>query len=622
MTIQTIKLAQILPDPETNSRHHSASETGLKELADNIQAIGLILPLAVRPIGDGLYRILDGHRRHQALTMIHSGKLEETDVPVLVRDADNADARVLSLAANIMRLPLHPADQYEAFAAMLDEGIDRQAIATRFALPLKDVDQRLALGRVTRPFLTAYRQDQLTVETIMDLSALSTSRQWEVLKLIDEQGGLDSRGVDWKIRNLINDKSLWSHTPVAKFVGLNVYEQAGGRTEYSLFDDKVRLIDTDLLYKLAEDMVPGWIEAMKADGWMFAMREQDMPKKWDRWERHYSGPVFTEEQTVRLAVLDQRLDELHDIDADEWTDELEDEQDKITEEQHDIRHDAPMSFTAEEKSESVAVLHDDWRVTYGYIWPKAQAAPEEGAKPAAPEVKGWSQKLVDDIESHGTVAAQLAVMREKTLADDMLLAGLYQDTIAANVTRVLALNCTDRFADTEINAGRDITSALKGFGLKGHGFWSLVDQISKLTPDARDELRAVLVARILKKRRGKDLDEMFEHTATSNVLASFKPEKEFFERLTTAQLEEIHKELTGKGFNTPATKQSAVAMVVTQASARNWLPKSLRKGMTPLEKAKLDHDVESAAKKKPSKKGVPVTTVVGEDGKTEKKRAA
>jgi ParB/RepB/Spo0J family partition protein len=622
MTIQTIKLAQILPDPETNSRHHSASETGLKELADNIQAIGLILPLAVRPVGDGLYRILDGHRRHQALTMIHSGKLEETDVPVLVRNADNADARVLSLAANIMRLPLHPADQYEAFAAMLNEGIDRQAIATRFALPLKDVDQRLALGQVTQPFLSAYRKDQLTVETIMYLSALSTSRQWEVLKLIEEQGGLDSKGVDWKIRNLINDRAIFSNNAVVKFAGLNAYEMLGGRVERSLFDDTERLINTDLLYKIAEEKVPQWIEAMRADGWMFAVREQDMPKKWEKWERHYAAPIYSEDQTVRLAVLEQRLEDLHDIDGENWTDELEEETDTLEEEAREIRRSSTMSFTAEEKAESVAVLHDDWRVTFGYIWPKAQAAPEEGAKPAAPEVKGWSQKLVDDIESHGTVAAQLAVMREKTLADDMLLAGLYQDTIAANVTRVLALNCTDRFADTEINAGRDITSALKGFGLKGHGFWSLVEQISKLTPEDRDELRAVLVARILKKRRGKDLDEMFEHTATANVLASFKPEKEFFERLTTAQLEEIHKELTGKGFNTPTTKQSAVAMVVTQASARNWLPKSLRKGMAFVDKAKLDHNLDTAAKKKPSKKGVPVTTIVGEDGKTEKMRAA
>ena len=105
------------------------------------------------------------------------------------------------------------------------------------------------------------------------------------------------------------------------------------------------------------------------------------------------------------------------------------------------------------------------------------------------------------------------------------------------------------------------------------------------------------------------------------MLASFKPEKEFFERLTTAQLEEIHKELTGKGFNTPTAKQSAVAMVVTQASARNWVPKSLRKGLASDDQARLDHNLE-AAKKKPSKKGVPITTIVGEDGKTQKKRKA
>lgn len=617
MTIQTLKLSQILPDPDTNSRHHSAYETQLKELADNIQSIGLILPLAVRPIGGGFYRILDGHRRHQALTMIHSTKLEETDVPVLVREVDKADARVLSLAANVMRLPLHPADQFEAFKAMLDEGKSREEIASGFALSLKDVDQRLALGRVMTPFLDAYRKDVLRVETIRDLSALSSERQLEVYKQLDKE----PRRWEFQIRDLINDKTIWSHTPVAKFVGLNVYEQAGGRTEYSLFDDKVRLIDTDLLYKLAEDMVPGWIEAMRAEGWMFAMREQDMPKKWEKFERHYPGPTFSEDQTVRLAVLDQRLDELHDISHEDWTDELEEEQEKIEDEQHDIRHAGVMTFTAEEMAESVVVLHDDWRVTRGYIWPKAQAAPEEGAKPAKEEVKGWSQKLIDDVDSHGTVAAQLAIIREKTLADDMLLAGLYQDTIAANVTRVLALNCTDRFADTEINAGADITSALKGFGLKGHGFWSLVQQISKLTPESRDELRAVLVARILKKRRGKELDEVFENTATANVLASFKPEKEFFERLTTAQLEEIHKELTGKGFNTPTTKQSAVAMVVTQASARNWVPKSLRKGLASDDQARLDHNLE-AAKKKPSKKGVPITTVVGEDGRTQKKRKA
>lgn len=618
MTIQTLKLSQILPDPDTNSRHYSASETGLQQLADNIQAIGLILPIAVRPIGDGLYRILDGHRRHQALTMIHSGKLEETDVPVLVRNADNADARVLSLAANIMRLPLHPADQYEAFAAMLNEGISREEIASRFALPLKNVDQRLALGRVAAPFLNAYRKDQLRIETIQDLSSLSMSRQLEVLKLIDEQGGLKDNGADWKVRNLINDKTIFSHNEVARFVGLEAYEAAGGTIERSLFNGVERLVNTDLLYKLAEDMVPGWIEAMKADGWMFAMREQDMPKKWDRWKQHYASPVFTEEQTVRLAVLDQRLDELHDIDPEDWTDELEDEHDKITEEQHDIRRNASMNFTSEEKAESCCVLHDDWRVTYGHIWPKAEAVPEEGIKSAAPEIKGWSQKLIDDVNAYGTVAAQLAVMREPHLADAMLIASMYQEALPQSIDRVLAYNATDRFCETDIHAGAEIARGLKKFGLKGASFWPLVKQIAALDVGDRYELRAILVARSLRKRRGQELEEMFEHLETADVLATWKPEKEFFERLNTAQLSEIYKEVSGFALKEGIKKAEAVQMVATQAAARNWVPKVMRKAMRP----GMQTITVAAKTPKGRKKGEPILTKVGEDGKTAKQKAA
>jgi hypothetical protein len=31
-----------------------------------------------------------------------------------------------------------------------------------------------------------------------------------------------------------------------------------------------------------------------------------MPKKWEKWERHYAAPIYSEDQTVRLAVLEQQ----------------------------------------------------------------------------------------------------------------------------------------------------------------------------------------------------------------------------------------------------------------------------------------------------------------------------
>lgn len=612
--VQTVKLSQLIPDALISSRL-SGHEEDIGELAENIKAVGLILPLSVRPLtGGSSFTIIDGHRRHQALMMIHSGKEEETDVPVLVRDADDKDARVLSLAANIMRLPLHPADQYEAFKAMLDEGISREEVASRFSLSLKDVDQRLALGRVIKPFLNQYRTGDLTLDGMKALSSVHPERQQAILVALNAAGG---RVSDWKVREFINEDAVYSSHPIARFVGLERYAQAGGRIETSMFDTDERLIDVHLLHELAEKRVPGFIEEMEANGWKWVRREADMPKGWSNWKRHYPETKYSPEVQAELDATDKRLDELSEIDGDEWNDVLEEEQDRITERQHELRHSGVPGFAPEEMAGSGIVIGEDYRLTMGMVWPTDKAIPEEGARPEKPEVKGWSQKLVDDVESHGTVAVQLAIMREPVIADAMLLAGLYQDCVSTSTSRPLAISSPDRFSDVEINAGKDIQSALKGFGLKGTEFWSLVKQIRLMHPMFQAELRAVLTARMLKKRRGKELEDALDYLETVNVLASFKPDKEFFERLTTQQLVEIHKEITGTGLIEGIKKSDAVSVVATKAAAANWLPKVLRKGAPEM--------VLPSPKKKTAEKGDVITTVVGEDGKTasvKRKRAA
>lgn len=282
----TLKLTDLIPDMECNSRV-TQNEDALKELVASIEQNGLILPLSVRPLPSGSYLIIDGHRRFDALNRIHGNKAGEVDVPVLVRHADNKDARVLSLAANIMRLPLHPADQYEAFAKMLDEGLGEQEIATRFSLPVKDVQQRLALGNLIPAFLDAYRGEDLTLDVLKKLTPLSRERQCEVYQSLDGQVS------DWRIRQILSDNAVYDVTPIARFVGLEVYEAAGGKVERSLFDDRVKLIDVELLTRLASEKVPGWTDDMKAEGWSGAYLEDQLPKGWNRWERIYAEPVFT-----------------------------------------------------------------------------------------------------------------------------------------------------------------------------------------------------------------------------------------------------------------------------------------------------------------------------------------
>jgi ParB family chromosome partitioning protein len=75
-----MKLQDILPNPNQPRKHFD--EEKLRELADNIKAVGLKQPLIVRPLGKGKkYQLVDGERRYRACKLI-----DLKEVPVDVRE--------------------------------------------------------------------------------------------------------------------------------------------------------------------------------------------------------------------------------------------------------------------------------------------------------------------------------------------------------------------------------------------------------------------------------------------------------------------------------------------------------------------------------------------------------
>ena len=88
MQVREIALAQLEENPD-----NSYAQTGIDELAESIEVIGLQQPLVVVPVEDGRFRILAGHRRRNALE-----KLERKTAPCVVLDADlDPSLRVLIL---------------------------------------------------------------------------------------------------------------------------------------------------------------------------------------------------------------------------------------------------------------------------------------------------------------------------------------------------------------------------------------------------------------------------------------------------------------------------------------------------------------------------------------------
>jgi ParB family transcriptional regulator, chromosome partitioning protein len=98
-------------------------EEGIGELADSIAAIGLLQGLVVKKEPRGKYAVIAGRRRLMALSqLVADGKVKAT-MPVPCRLAPkDADLPEISLTENVVRVPMHPADEFEAFQRLITTG--------------------------------------------------------------------------------------------------------------------------------------------------------------------------------------------------------------------------------------------------------------------------------------------------------------------------------------------------------------------------------------------------------------------------------------------------------------------------------------------------------------------
>ena len=108
-TAAVVALSSLVAGDDINARK-AGREEGLAELQASILAHGIILPLAVRRHGVGRWQVIDGNRRLAALAALAAEGHVQADhgVPIFIRDDADLQAREASLAANVVRVPLHP----------------------------------------------------------------------------------------------------------------------------------------------------------------------------------------------------------------------------------------------------------------------------------------------------------------------------------------------------------------------------------------------------------------------------------------------------------------------------------------------------------------------------------
>ncbi|MGD9845196.1 MAG: ParB/RepB/Spo0J family partition protein [Hyphomicrobiaceae bacterium] len=319
---------------QSNVRRVKAG-VSIEELAESIARRGLIQSLHVRPVVDGegqetgMFEVPAGGRRYRALEMLAKQKRlnKTTPVPCVVSAADAAILiDEVSLAENIERAPLHPLDQYRAFQAMRDKGMTEEAIAAAFFVGVNVVKQRLRLVSVSQNLLDVYADDGMTLEQLMAFSVSDDhARQEQVWEQIRNSWQKEP----YHIRRMLTETTVRASEKRAAFVGIDVYEAAGGTVLRDLFesDDGGWLQDVGLLDRLVSEKLTVIVDEIATHGWKWVEVAVSIPYGVTHGLREIEGvpvDISAEEQATRDALqaeLDRLTAEYED--ADELPDEVD-----------------------------------------------------------------------------------------------------------------------------------------------------------------------------------------------------------------------------------------------------------------------------------------------------------
>lgn len=242
----------------------TAAKMGMEELKASILSHNLMQNLVVTDAGDGKYRVIAGGRRLEAIHALQAeGKLPE-DFAVPCQIVTEQHALEMSLAENTVRLAMHPADQFEAFAALIDQGESAADVAVRFGVEESFVLKRMKLARVAPELLAEYRSEAMSLECLMAYTITDDHRrQMKVFKSLQGWQTEDPKA----IRAALTEKMVDSSDKLARFVGLEVYRDAGGSTRADLFGNEIYLEKPTLLQKLAEEKLGSIRKELQTEGW-------------------------------------------------------------------------------------------------------------------------------------------------------------------------------------------------------------------------------------------------------------------------------------------------------------------------------------------------------------------
>ena len=170
-------------------------EEAMRELADSIRTVGVLVPIIVRQMKDGKYEIISGHRRKSASEIVGNNT-----IPAVVAELDDDQAAILLVDSNLQREKLLPSERAYAYKLKL-EALKHQGVKNEFTCG-HDVHKLKTRDEIGNAFGESGRQVQRYIRLTELIYQLLDKVDEDIIKFI---AGVEISYLDTKHQILLND---------------------------------------------------------------------------------------------------------------------------------------------------------------------------------------------------------------------------------------------------------------------------------------------------------------------------------------------------------------------------------------------------------------------------------
>ena len=193
-------------------------------LIESIREVGVLNPIVVRPMSNGMYELISGHRRMRACKMAGM-----KDIPAVIFDMDHETATVAMVDSNFHREKILPSEKAKAYKMKLDaikalrekndisnvqavsqwkKRASRDIVAENTTECSRNVQRYIRLNELIPQLLEMVDLGKIAMTSAVEISFLTKEEQEILLLTIESEQTIPSLSQALRMKNLSREGKL------------------------------------------------------------------------------------------------------------------------------------------------------------------------------------------------------------------------------------------------------------------------------------------------------------------------------------------------------------------------------------------------------------------------------